>query len=81
MRHGPSLLMLTLIKWGAKTGFFYGGTCLLSLVFTFFCIPEPKGRTFAELDILFQKNTPARQFATTPVNLFDAAIAEKYDNE
>jgi MFS transporter, SP family, general alpha glucoside:H+ symporter len=73
--------MLTISQWGAKTGFFYGGTCLVSLVFTYFCIPEPKGRTFAELDILFQRKTPARQFATTPVNIYEAAIAEKYDME
>jgi SP family general alpha glucoside:H+ symporter-like MFS transporter len=54
---------------------------LLSLAFTFFCIPEPKGRTFAELDILFQKKTPARQFAATPVNIYEAAVAEKYEKE
>ncbi|KIW65010.1 hypothetical protein PV04_07302 [Phialophora macrospora] len=68
-------------NWGAKTGFFYGGGCLLSLVFTFFCIPEPKGRTYAELDVLFQKKIPARQFATTPVNLYEAAVVEKHEKE
>ncbi|KIW92401.1 uncharacterized protein Z519_07385 [Cladophialophora bantiana CBS 173.52] len=69
-------------NWGAKTGFFYGGTCVLSVLFTFFCIPEPKGRTFAELDILFHKKTPARLFAKTPVSLYEAtALDETYEKE
>ena len=43
--------------WGAKTGFFWGGSCVLGLVFTYFVIPEPKDRTVAELDLLFEKKS------------------------
>ncbi|KAK9310916.1 general substrate transporter [Lipomyces starkeyi] len=59
-------------NWGAKAGFFFGGTGLLSLVLTYFCVPEPKGRTYAELTILFQKRVSARKFSTTFVELSDA---------
>jgi hypothetical protein len=45
-------------------------------------LQETKGRTFHELDVLFAKNIPARQFATTNVDAFDEAennrLAERY---
>jgi len=44
-------------NWGSKAGFLFGGTCVLSLVFTFY-IPEPKGRMYGELSILFTKKVP-----------------------
>jgi SP family general alpha glucoside:H+ symporter-like MFS transporter len=40
---------------------------------TYFRLPEPKGRTFGELDILFEDRVPARKFATTQVDEFKAA--------
>lgn len=65
----PYMLNPTAWNWGAKSGFFFGGTCLLSLVFTYFCIPEPKGRTFGELDVLFQRKISARKFSSETVDL------------
>lgn len=55
-------------NWGAKTGMFYFGFCLLWVVWIFFFLPETKERTFAEIDYLFKKKTPARKFRTTPVD-------------
>lgn len=55
--------------WGAKAGFFFAGTCTLSLVFTAFNIPETKGRTFAELNVLFRQRTKAWRFKDQSVNL------------
>lgn len=40
----------------------------------YFRVPEPSGRSFAELDLLFQKGVPARKFATTEVNVFEEDI-------
>ena len=37
-------------------------------------MPEPQGRTFAELDLLFERGISARKFATTTVNVFDETI-------
>ncbi|KAF7717395.1 MFS-type Sugar/inositol transporter [Penicillium ucsense] len=55
-------------NWGAKAGFFWMGTCFLCLVWSFFRLPEPKGRNYAELDILFESRVSARHFARTKVN-------------
>jgi len=67
----PYMLNPSAWDWGAKAGCFYGGTCILSPVYTYFCIPELSGRTYAELGILFQRKVPARHFNNTPVDLPD----------
>lgn len=46
-----------------KLGFFFGGLAGICFVWAFFRVPETKGRTYEELDLLFDKNVPARQFA------------------
>jgi MFS transporter, SP family, general alpha glucoside:H+ symporter len=56
-------------NWGAKSGFFWAASCLLALLFTYFYIPEPKDRTTAELDILFEKKISARKFSKTEVHI------------
>ncbi|KAM0756383.1 raffinose family of oligosaccharides transporter [Meredithblackwellia eburnea MCA 4105] len=66
----PRMLSPLSWHWGRKAGFFWAGGCLLSAVWTFFRLPEPKGRSYAELDILFDDKVPARKFATTAVDLF-----------
>ncbi|KAH8890415.1 general alpha-glucoside permease [Thozetella sp. PMI_491] len=63
----PRMLNPTAWNWGAKTGFFWAGLCLLSLTWGYFRLPEPKGRTYAELDILFEKKISARKFASTVI--------------
>ncbi|KIH91084.1 Sugar transporter family protein [Sporothrix brasiliensis 5110] len=47
-----------------KLGFFYGGLATLCLVWAWLRVPETKGRSYEELDILFARNVPARQFKT-----------------
>ncbi|KAH7630974.1 general substrate transporter [Sordaria sp. MPI-SDFR-AT-0083] len=64
-------LSSTAWNWGARTAFFWAGSCLLSAIWVFFRLPEPKGRTYAELDILFEKKVAARKFAKTKVDPFD----------
>ncbi|KAJ5792459.1 uncharacterized protein N7503_008437 [Penicillium pulvis] len=65
---------LTSTAWnrGAKAAFFWLGTCFLCFVWTFFRLPEPKGRSYSELDILFAQKVPARQFKHTRVDPFHA---------
>ncbi|KAH8175126.1 sugar transporter domain-containing protein [Sarocladium implicatum] len=63
--------------WGAKTGFFFAGTCALSLVFTAFQIPETRGRTYAELNTLFADRTKAWEFADKEVNIVGSETAEE----
>jgi SP family general alpha glucoside:H+ symporter-like MFS transporter len=66
----PYMLNVDAWNWKGKAGFFWGGFCLLCVVWAFFRLPEPRGRTFAELDILFEKKVPARKFKSTQINLF-----------
>jgi SP family general alpha glucoside:H+ symporter-like MFS transporter len=61
-------------NWGAKSGFFWGGFCVIALVYSYFCLPETKDRTGMEIDLLFEKRVPARKFAKTNVYASEAAI-------
>ncbi|RYP11391.1 hypothetical protein DL764_000045 [Monosporascus ibericus] len=45
-----------------KLGYFFGGLGALCLVWSYFRIPETKNRTYEELDLLFDKEVPAREF-------------------
>ncbi|KAJ5125045.1 uncharacterized protein N7515_008870 [Penicillium bovifimosum] len=58
--------------WNAsgKTGFFWGATALVAFIWAFFRLPEPRGRTYAELDILFATKVPARKFSSTVVDAY-----------
>lgn len=38
----------------------------MCIVVTFFCLPETKGRSPAELDAMFAAKIPARQFKGEP---------------
>jgi SP family general alpha glucoside:H+ symporter-like MFS transporter len=51
-----------------------GAICFLCIIYTFFRVPEPTGRTFAELDLLFEKGISARKFATTEVDVFGVPV-------
>ncbi|KAI0376330.1 sugar transporter [Hypomontagnella monticulosa] len=67
-------LSSTAWNWGAKTAYFWAGTCLLSSIWVFFRLPEPKGRTYAELDMLFERGVPARDFAKTEIDPFSHGL-------
>ncbi|KAF4974604.1 hypothetical protein FZEAL_8531 [Fusarium zealandicum] len=73
----PRMLNPSAWNWGAKSGFFWAGTCFLCAVWTYFRLPEPKGRTYAELDILFERHVSARKFKGTEVERLDAGFAGK----
>ncbi|KAL2005118.1 hypothetical protein VTN00DRAFT_2968 [Thermoascus crustaceus] len=73
-------------NWGNYTGFFWGGICFLCVVYTYFRVPEPRGRTFAELDMLFEMGVSARKFASTKVDVFeqtavDGDVVESYEKK
>jgi SP family general alpha glucoside:H+ symporter-like MFS transporter len=67
----PYMLNPTAWNWRGKAGFFWSGFCFLCIVWTYFRLPEPKGRTYAELDVLFQQGVSARKFKTTAVDPFN----------
>ncbi|KAG5801813.1 hypothetical protein H9Q74_013616 [Fusarium xylarioides] len=47
---------------GGYIGWVFLGMTLLMMVAVFFDVPGTKGRTFHELDIMFEKKIPARHF-------------------
>lgn len=63
---------------GAKGAFVWMCTCCAFLVWTYFRLPEPKGRTYGELDVLFQRKVPAIKFKSTLVQEF---IHESHGNQ
>lgn len=72
----PYMLNPTAWDWGNYTGFFWAGICFCCIIYTYFRIPEPRGRTFAELDLLFEKRVSARNFANTKVDVFEESVDE-----
>lgn len=51
-----------------------GGTALLTFIWAYFRLPETKGRTYEELDILFAKKVSARNFASEKVDAYETHI-------
>jgi MFS transporter, SP family, sugar:H+ symporter len=58
----PYLLNKPYAALGSRVGFIYGSIAVMSMVFVFFCVPECKGRTLEEIDLLFESKTPLRKF-------------------
>ncbi|KAH8655328.1 general substrate transporter [Xylariales sp. PMI_506] len=68
---------------GAKVAFIFGGCSVLCLIYTWFEIPETAGRTFEELDELFTKGVPAREFKhyQTDTQALGSAVADLQEKE
>ncbi|KAI1759021.1 general substrate transporter [Hypoxylon sp. FL1150] len=56
---------------GGKCGYVWGGTGLLCFIIAYFYVPEMKGRSYREIDILFRRKVPARKWAKTTVDVQD----------
>lgn len=56
--------------WGTRASCLFIGTCIACWIYCYFRLPETKGRTYGELDILFSQKVPARQFASKRVDEF-----------
>ncbi|EXJ56752.1 MFS transporter, SP family, general alpha glucoside:H+ symporter [Cladophialophora yegresii CBS 114405] len=63
--------------WGNYAGFFWAAICFCCIIYTYFRVPEPAGRSFAELDLLFERGVSARKFASTKVDVFDATVVHE----
>ena len=56
-----------------KGGFIWCGFTLLSWIWSYYRLPETKGLTSGELDLLFERKIKARDFGKVTVNLFNDA--------
>jgi SP family general alpha glucoside:H+ symporter-like MFS transporter len=77
----PRMLNPTGWNWKGKAGFFWAGFATLSLIWTYFRLPEPKGLTYCELDILFGKKASARKFRRFQVILEESGYFSVRENE
>lgn len=50
---------------GGKIAFIFGAVMAFSTVFIFFMVPETKGRTYIEIDELWNRGISPRKFAQT----------------
>ncbi|KAL4976208.1 general substrate transporter [Aspergillus desertorum] len=55
--------------WRGKTGFLFAGMSALCAMYCYWCLPETRGRTFEELDVLFEKRVPSQKFASATVDI------------
>lgn len=72
----PYFMNPTEFNMRGYTGFVWGGTAFLTLVWAFFRLPETRPKTNEELDVLFAQKISARNFAKTDVNAFDAHVTK-----
>ncbi|KAF2123439.1 maltose permease MAL61 [Dothidotthia symphoricarpi CBS 119687] len=65
--------MLNPTGWNmaGKCGYVWGGTACVCFVSAYFFLPELKDRSYRELDILFNRKIPARQFKSTVIDVRD----------
>ncbi|KAL8710641.1 MAG: hypothetical protein Q9220_004865 [cf. Caloplaca sp. 1 TL-2023] len=54
-----------------RCGYVWGATGLVCLVTAYFFLPEMKGRSYREIDILFKRKVPARKWKQTDVDVED----------
>lgn len=59
----PYMINVDAADMRGKIGFFFGGLSGISLVWSYFRVPETKGRTYEELDIMFSRGVRTREFA------------------
>lgn len=64
-------------NWKGKTAFFWCGTGLCVTVWAYFRLPEAKGRTYEELDIMFANKVPARKFSKYEVDAYAYSSQER----
>jgi len=66
----PRMLNPDAWNWKGKTAFFWAGFCALCLVWTYFRLPEPKGLTYGQMDVLFENRVSARKFRHVEIDPF-----------
>ncbi|KAF2202376.1 general substrate transporter [Delitschia confertaspora ATCC 74209] len=67
-------------NWGARTAYFWAGTCGCVVVWVYFRLPEGKGRTYEELDLLFEQKVSGRKFKSTRVDPYREGVETKDQN-
>lgn len=56
---------------GGKCGYVWGGTGFVCFALAYFYLPEMKNRSYREIDIMFKRKIPARQWKKTVIDVND----------
>ena len=73
----PPILNPTAWNLRGKGGFIWASICFCMLTWTYFRLPEPKGCSAAELDLLFERGVSARHFRNAQADPFQSMHLEK----
>lgn len=73
----PYLINPTEANLKGKTAYFWFGTAFLACVWSFFRLPECRGRTYEELDVMFHQKIPARMFASWQGDAYEGELGGK----
>ncbi|KAI8623495.1 general substrate transporter [Xylariaceae sp. FL1651] len=58
----PYFINPSSLNWGPKYGYIWTGSCFICVVWVWMFLPEVKGRTFEEINEMFDARLPARKF-------------------
>ncbi|KAL2671622.1 hypothetical protein Neosp_014212 [[Neocosmospora] mangrovei] len=72
----PRMIGRNAWNWGAKGGYFWAGVAGLFLAWTYFRLPEARGLTYSELDLLFEHKTRTRGFSQEAADLLKPDLEE-----
>ncbi|KAK2808738.1 hypothetical protein FQN50_004410 [Emmonsiellopsis sp. PD_5] len=70
----PYLVDAEKANLGAKVFFIWGGTCTLSMIYAYFCVPETKGLSLEQVDRMFEESTPRTSGKWKPHETFAAKM-------
>ncbi|KAJ5752653.1 hypothetical protein N7520_009570 [Penicillium odoratum] len=71
----PYMMNPTSWNWRGKTGFFWFGFATMTALWAFYRLPETQGRSYEELDVMFNTKVPTRKFKNYHVDVYE------YDDE
>ncbi|KAK2755092.1 hypothetical protein FQN54_006621 [Arachnomyces sp. PD_36] len=73
----PLLLNPTAWNWKGKACLLWAGAAILAWCWCWFRLPEPKGLTYMELDVLFEKKAGTRKFKRVQMSLRGAGYIDR----
>lgn len=73
----PYLINPTEANLKGKTAYFWFGTALLACMWSYFRLPECRGRTYEELDVMFHQKISARKFASWEGDAYEHEVVSK----
>ncbi|KAH6839278.1 maltose permease [Alternaria alternata] len=77
----PILINPSNANLGVKVAFVFFAPPVPSSIYMYFCFPEMKGRSYLELETMFQRGSPARSFSNIKCEIEVATIAKDDDLE